>query len=342
MLSEVKNVSLEAVSAVVSKNRVPLEKRLEGLVPEKRIARTKKTVGFEALSIAEENICSSDLCFAAAEKIFAETNISRQEIGAIIFISQTADYFLPSTAHILHDKLKLSRDAAAFDINLGCSGFVYGLFVASSLIRNLSGKILLLCGDTVTRDIFFEDTSCLSVFGDAGTAAIISETEGQNIFFNLQTFGDLSDAIIMPRGASRQPYVVKNNSLNLQENFVTMDGAKVADFSTKFVPQNLTDLMNFAKINPLEVGNFFMHQANKMILQDIALLLDLPAEKFPFKSAQIGNTSSASIPVTLTEMKRTGENFNALSVLSGFGVGMSIASAVIDLKNLICLPTGEI
>jgi len=342
MLVEIKNVALEIVGAVVSKNRVPIEERLGNLIPEKRISRLKKQVGFEAFSIVEKNICTSDLCFAAAEKIFAEKNISRQEIGAIIFVSQSPDYFFPSTAHILQNKLQLPRNVAAFDVGLGCSGFVYGLYIASSILQNLPAeKILLLCGDTATRSVFFDDISGLSVFGDAGTAAIISKAEGEKIFFNLQSFGELSDGIILRRGAYRNPLIVENNALNVRENFAVMDGAKVLDFSIKYVPQNLSELMNFAKINPAEVGNFFLHQANKMILQDIAFNLNLPVEKFPFKSEKIGNTSSASIPVTLSEMKHRAENFNTLSVMSGFGVGMSIASAVIDLKKLICLPTEE-
>ena len=343
MLVEIKNVALEVVGAFVSKNRVPIEKRLGDLIPEKRISRLKKQVGFEAFSIVDRKICTSDLCFAATEKIFAEKNISKQKIGAIIFVSQTPDYFFPSTAHLLQDRLKLDKNVLAFDVGLGCSGFVYGLYIASSLLQNLSAeKILLLCGDTATKNVFEDDISGLSVFGDAGTAAIISKAEGEKIFFNLQTFGELADGIIMERGAYRNSAVVENNSLNVRENFAVMDGAKVLDFSIKYVPPNLSELMTFAKINPAEVGNFFMHQANKMILQDIALNLDLPAEKFPFKSERIGNTSSASIPVTLAEMARRGENFKTLSVMSGFGVGMSVASAVLDLRNLICFPTEEL
>ena len=341
MLTTAKNISLDYISAFVSKNRVTIEKQLGNLIPEKRISRLKKQVGFEAFSITDKNTCSSDLCFAAAEKIFSETKISREEISAIIFVSQTPDYFLPSTAHILQNRLRLSRNAIAFDVGLGCSGFVYGLYIASSLLQNIFGKILLLCGDTITKTISQEDISGLSVFGDAGTAAIISKAEGEKIFFNLQSFGELADGIILRRGAYRNSAVVENNSLNVRENFAVMDGAKVLDFSIKYVPPNLSELMNFAKINPAEVGNFFMHQANKMILQDIAFNLDLPVEKFPFKSEKIGNTSSASIPVTLAEMERRGENFKTLSVMSGFGVGMSIASAVIDLRSLICLPTEE-
>ena len=342
MLLKVENVALEVVGAYVSKNRVSIEERLKNIVTDKKISRLKKGTGFEAFSIADEKICTSDLCAAAAEKLFAETEIKRQDIRAIIFITQTPDYVLPSTSHILHHRLNLNHDCAAFDINLGCSGFVYGLYVAASLVQNLDGKILLLCGDTTTRNFFEEDISCLSVFGDAGTAAIVSKNFGQKIFFNLQTFGELAETIFMPRGAYRNPYIVENNSINVRENFAVMDGAKVLDFSTKFVPQNLIDLMKFAQVKISDIGGFFLHQANKLILQDIAIKLNVAEEKVPFKSARIGNTSSASIPVIFSEMARLNEPINFLSVLSGFGVGMSIASAVVDLKNLICLPTGEI
>lgn len=342
MLFTVENAALDVVAAYVSKNRVTIDERLENLVVDKKISRLVKKTGFEAFSIADENICASDYCAAAAEKIFANTEIKKSEIRAIIFVSQTPDFFLPSTSHVLHHRLNLPRDAVSFDVNLGCSGFVYGLYVAASLVQNLDGKILLLCGDTVTRNIFADDISCLSVFGDAGTAAIISKRQGQKIFCNIQTYGELKDAIIMQRGAYRNKFVVDNNSLNVRENFVTMDGAAVMDFSTKFVPKNLSDLMNFAQVDESRIGGFFLHQANRLMLENIASQLQIPFEKVSFKSARIGNTSSASIPVTLCEMARLGEPINFLAVLSGFGVGMSLASAVVDLTNLICLPTEEL
>ena len=342
MILTVENAALEVVSAYVSKNRVPIEQRLKNLVVDKKISRLVKKTGFEAFSIADEKICSSDFCAASAEKIFNETEIKRSDIRAIIFVTQTPDYFLPSTAHVLHNRLNLPRDSAAFDINLGCSGFVYGIYVAANLAQSLDGKILLLCGDTVTRNIFEDDISCLSVFGDAGTAAIIGKSQGAKIFFNIETYGEFADAIIMQRGAYRNKLTVENNSLNVRENFVTMDGAQVMDFSTKLVPKNLSDLMSFANIDSSQVGNFFLHQANRLMLENIASQLQIPIEKVPFKSARIGNTSSATIPVTMCEMTRLNENVKFLSVLSGFGVGMSIASAVVDLRNLICLPTEEI
>lgn len=338
----IENAALEVVSAYVSKNRVPVEEQLKNLVTDKKISRLKKGTGFEAFSIADEKICTSDFCVASAEKIFNETSIKREEIKGLIFITQTPDYFFPSTSHVIHKRLNLPHDIVTFDINLGCSGFVYGLYVAASLVQNLDGKILLLCGDTTSRNIFQDDISSLSVFGDAGAAAIISKRSGQKIFFNLQTFGEYAEVISRPRGAYRESFVVENNSLNVRENFLYMDGAKIIEFSTRMLPKNLVDLMNYAKIDLSTIGGFFLHQANLLILQNVAKHFNLPEEKVPFKSATIGNTSSASIPVTLCEMKRLCEPINFLSLLSGFGIGMSIASAIIDLKNLVCLPTGEI
>ena len=336
MLLKIEGAALEIVSAVVSKNRVPIEARLSGLIPENRISRLKKRVGFEAFSIAEKNLCSSDFCASAAEKIFTETNIERQEIRAIIFVTQTADYFFPATSHLLQERLNLPRDIAAFDVNLGCSGFVYGLYIAASLAQNLpDGKILLLCGETPTRNIFDDDISGLSVFGDGGAAAVISKNINQKIYFNLQTFGELANGIIMPRGAYRNPLT----ELNVRENFAVMDGGRVTDFSTKYVPPNLRDLIKFSGVN---ADLFLMHQANRLILEALSEELNLPAANLPFRAEKIGNTSSASIPITLAEMARRGEFFRKSAVLCGFGVGMSIASAAVDLRNLICLPTGEI
>ena len=338
----VENVALEVVAAYVSKNRVTIEERLKNITTEKKISRLKKSTGFEAFSISDQKTCSSDYCAAAAEKLFVETSVKREEIAAVIFVTQTPDYIMPATSHILHNRLGLKRDCAAFDINLGCSGFVYGVYIAASLAQNLNGKVLLLCGDTITKNVFEEDISGLSIFGDAGSAAIVSKHNGQKMFFNIQTYGELADSIIMRRGAYRNPLIVENNSLNLKENFASMDGTEVMKFSTTYVPDNLIDLMNFAKVELPEIGGVILHQANLMIIRDIAARLNLTLEKVPLKSARIGNTSCASIPVTLCEMKRLGENVNFLAALSGFGVGMSLASAIVDLKNLICLPTGEI
>lgn len=339
----VPNVKLETLSAIIAGNCVPIEERLKGIVSAKKITRLKQSIGFEAFSVADENTCTSDFCVVAAEKIFESVNISRQEIGALIFVTQTPDYVLPATSYILQQRLNLPREIATFDVGLGCSGFVYGLYIGASLLQNLpSDKVLLLCGDTDTKNIFHDDVNGLSIFGDAGTAAVISKSNGQQMYFNLQTFGEFADSIIMRRGAYRNPLIVNRNTLNLRENFGEMDGAAVLDFSIKYVPPNITALMSFAGVDASKVEMFYMHQANEMVLKNLAMLLGVPEEKIPFRSARIGNTSSASIPVAMAEMCRRGESVTGLSVLSGFGVGMSIASAVIDLTDLTCLEIGEL
>ena len=341
MLLQIDNIGLDAVAAVVSSKRVAIEERLSGLVEADNLERTKAITGFERFSVAAEGICASDFCAAAAKKLFE--SIDRQTIRAVLFVSQTPDYILPSTAHVLHDRLKLPRDSAAFDVSMGCSGFTYGLYIAASMLGNLpDGKILLLCGDTLTGNMFREDTSCQAIFGDGGSAAIVSKREGQRMFFNLQTFGEHADVIIQPRGGARASLLVENNSLDLRENFATMNGVAVMRFTTRFVPPNLLDLMTFAALEPSTVELFLMHQANRLIVETIAARLALPKEKFPFRAESIGNTSSTSIPLILSEMRRLNEPTKFLSVMSGFGVGMSIASAVVDLYNTIILPTGEL
>ena len=343
MLTVVENAKIESLCAVVSSKNITVEKRLENLIDSKKISRLKKITGFDSFSVAEEEICASDFCVRAAEILFDSEQVRRDEIRALIFVTQTADYFMPSTACTLQKRLNLPNDIAAFDLSLGCSGFVYGLYVASSMLQNLTdGKILLLCGDTSTRNICHDDTSCLSIFGDAGVAAVISKSAGKKIFFNLQTFGELSETIIIRRGAYRNQHLVENNSLDVRENFVFMNGLEVVNFSSKYVPQNIADLIHFAKADISEIGAFLLHQANKSIVESIAAKLQIPSAKVPFRASNIGNTSSASIPLILSEMKRLNEQTNFLSLISGFGVGMSIASAVIDFSDLLCLPTEKL
>ena len=334
MLLAVENVCIETICAATSKNLVPIEERLKNLADAKKISRVKKSTGFESFSVVDEKICASDLCTLAAEKIFSETEINRADIRAVIFVSQMADYFLPSTAHVLQARLNLPREIAAFDVGLGCSGFVYGLYIAASMIQTLpEGKILLLCGDTATRKVFAGDISAMSIFGDGGAAAVVSKCKGQKIFFNIQSFGELYENIIIRRGAFRNYLLVENNSLDVAENFVAMDGVEVMKFSAQFVPPNLKDLLNFAAVKISDVDKIFLHQANKLIVENIMLQLKLTPEKVPFTAKKFGNTSSASIPLSISEVQGGG-----LSLLSGFGVGMSIASALVDLSKLNCLP----
>ncbi len=346
MLNSFEGIELEALSTVVSKTRVPVEIRCKNLIDEKKAKRLMKSTGFHKLSIADHAYCTSDLCVAASKALLKDC-VLPQEIGAIIFITQTADYFSPSSAYLIQDQLGLDHDTLVFDINLGCSGFVYGLYVAASLLSNMDRKILVCCGDTSSRTAYPLDTSMLSIAGDAGAAAIVGKKSGtpeKKMFFHIKSYGEKAKCIYMPRGAYRAQKLMENNMLTMDpDNYGVMHGTEVTDFTLDYVPPNITDLLAYAAMNTDEIDIAFLHQANRLMVTSIGDALSLPSDKVPFVTENIGNVSSASIPVCFTEMKKHGVwgNFKKI-LLSGFGIGMSIASVVLKDNEVKVLETMEI
>ena len=347
MIGCVENVKLEAISTTVSKNRVPVEERCVSLISAKQAKRLIKGTGFEKLSIVPDGICTSDLCFNSAEQLFEKFGYDRSSIGACIFLTQTADYLSPATAYYLQERLGLPKDITAFDVNLGCSGFVYGIYLASMILNlNPDRKVLFLCGDTASRNAYPNDTSMLPIAGDAGTAAVFGKcSDGRKIFYNINSDGSKADCLIVERGGYRK-YKITDEFGNLKpiaENYASMDGMAVMDFSLKDTPDNINALLDYAKIKPADLDTAFFHQANKIIVESLADKLKIDRSKVPFNSGEIGNTSSASIPVCMTELKKTADfkNYHT-TLLSGFGVGMSIASMIMDLNDVNVLETLEI
>ena len=344
MIGRLSRVGIEAVGAVVSKNRVSVEERCKDLLPAKKASRLAKGTGIYNLSIAEPEVCTSDLCFQAAESLFAN-GWNRNDIGAVIFITQTADYLTPATSYYLQERLRLPKDIIAYDVNLGCSGFVYGIFQAASMLAFLEGrKVLLMVGDTSSRNAFPQDTGLLSIAGDAGAAAIIGRSETSEAVFHIESFGERADMLLVKRGGYRDLRLTENGQLtDTIENYCHMDGLGVMAFSLEDVPKNIECLFDYAALGAEEVELALVHQANSMIVSSLADKLGIPREKMPFRSEDIGNTSSASIPVLMSEMQRRGEfKPSGKVLLSGFGVGMSVASAIVDLSHTKVLETGEL
>ncbi len=346
MINAFDGVALEALAVTVSANRVPVAVRCKDVIDEKKAKRLVRSTGIAKLSIVDEQYCTSDLCVAAAEALI-ESGVQREEIGAIIFITQTPDYFSPASAYIIQNKLGLNREALVFDINLGCSGFVYGLYVAASLLSNMDKKVLVCCGDTSSRTAYPLDTSMLSIAGDAGAAAVVSKGNNvlaQRMCFHIESFGERAKTLYMPRGAYRLPKLMKEGNLTTDPgNYGVMNGTEVMDFSLNFVPDNIRKLLEYADIDSKSLNYALLHQANQLMVVSLANELGLPFEKVPFVAGDIGNVSSASIPVCFTEMKRQdkwGEHERIL--LSGFGIGMSIASVVLENNEPMILETMEI
>ncbi len=303
----------------------------------------EKTTGIKERRVASEEFTCSDLCYRAAESLLTDLNLNREDIDVIIFVSQSPDYFLPATAIVLQERLGLSKNCIAFDINLGCSGYVYGLSVITSLLKNGLRKGLLLAGDKSTISTSFNDKSTYPLFGDAGSATLLSvSVNSKKMFFDLHSDGSGKDAILIEYGHSRFPY---NSFLDEEReyepgvvrsrNHLALDGMKVFNFALKEVAKSIAECLSFADVKQEDVDYFVLHQANKLINDSVRKKMKLTDDKFPMSIEYYGNTSSASIPLTIcVALQEKIENKELTMILSGFGVGLSWANVLLEIGPL--------
>ncbi len=337
----VENVELVGVSIAVPKRIV--ENRDNKNFSEEEIEKFIETTGVERYRYGHH--CTSDLCFEAAEKLISELGWDKSEIELLIFVSQTFDYILPNTAPILQDRLGLPKTCISFDMTLGCSGYVYGLSAISSLLN--SGKIkkgLLLCGDTPSKIVNPKDKTSAMLFGDAGSATAIQyKNQAKGMNFNLFSDGSGYKAIMIPDGGYRNPLSESSFFENTYEDKVIrnncnlfLDGMDVFSFGITRPPLAVKELLSNSNISSDEINYFIFHQANLMMNEMIRKKVKITSEKVPYSLRNFGNTSSASIPMTMvSEIKnelRTRQN-NLL--LCGFGVGLSWGCCLINTSNLI-------
>lgn len=330
------NIQLKGIAASVPKNVIS-NNDLQGFEKED-LQKLITTIGIENRRVSLNSQTASDLCVAAAEKLIKDLKWNKAEIEVLFFVSQTPDYQLPGTSTHLQERLGLPKSCVTFDINQGCAGYVYGLslisgFMSSSKLK----KGLLLVGDTITKLISENDKSLLPIFSDCGTAsAIVYNDESSNpIHFNISTEGKDYEAIIVTQGGSRNP---QSHSKQL-----TMKGLDVFNFSIQKVVPNVEGLLHESQTAIETIDAFVFHQANQLILESISKKLNIPKVKVPSSLKNFGNTSSATIPLTIvTNLNNQNKIKDSKIVLSGFGVGLSLASAIIDFKNVICSDLIEI
>lgn len=343
------NIKLSGLSACVPKHTE--DNKNFSLISEEDRETFINTVGIRYRKIAADGVTASDLCFTAAEKLLNDLKWNREEIKVLVFITQTPDYLIPNTSSLLQEKLKLSKNCLAFDVNLGCSGYVYGLSIVSSLLQNMpGGKALLLVGDISTRTISMKDKSTAPLFSDAGTATALEFSANPQIHFNLQTDGKEFDDIIISDGGYRNP--VSENSFieaeyekgivrnNLQ---MKLDGAKIFNFALREIAPNINTLLTEKQIDKSSVDYFVFHQANKLMIESVRKKLKVEPEKVPYSLYDFGNTSSATVPLTMLVKLReelVSQKLNLL--LSGFGVGLSWGSCYLETEKIICSELIEI
>ncbi|MCQ2241392.1 ketoacyl-ACP synthase III [Treponema sp.] len=335
------NARIVGVSCVIPKKSKSLydEPNLyEG--NQKKIKRVIESSGFLNRRVADANVTTSDLCFKAAEDLLSNLQINKSEIDALLFISYTPDYLMPATSYVLHNRLGLSENCICMDIPQACSGYEIGLYQAGNLINNGCNNVLLLVGDTFSKfsDMFSNNSA--PVFGDSGTATLITKDESANPwYFNIKTDSSGYDALICKNGGFRNPVskekFYEDGSFKYESK---MDGARVFDFTMKRVKDSIIETMSFANTSENELDFLVLHQANKMIMQNIANELNFPEEKVPIGTmTEFGNQCGASIPCTFSyKLNNKLQNQNNRVLLSGFGVGLSWATCVVDLNKIYC------
>lgn len=312
------------------------------------VQRIKDTIGVDRRRVVDSSVTASDLCLHAAEKLLAELSIDRDAIDVMICVTQTPDYSQPCNAAVLHGKLGLPKSCACFDVNMGCSGYVYGLWLAGSLVeQGMLQRVLLLAGDTISKCVNPRDKTVAPLFGDAGSATLVEYREQATpSFFVLNTDGTGYDALIIPEGGFRNP--VSENSKQAAKdgegnwrrgNDLHMKGGDVFNFTLREVPKAILEVMDYARIDKEEIDQFFLHQANPYILSNIAKRIKVPIEKVPCNVAsKYGNQSSASIPGVIADTLGESKGDALRVLLSGFGVGLSWASAVLSLDPSVVFP----
>lgn len=339
MQTTLKGISIQAIATALPSDIEALSD-LEMIFGDSETARIIKTNGIDTLRKAPEEICTSDLCAAAASSFLTPEVIS--EIDGVVFVSQTPDYVMPATACTLQHRLGLSTNLLALDINHGCSGYVVGLYQAALMVASGGCRSILMCaGDVLSRHVNILDKNERMVFGDAGSATLVTRGEGA-LSFSFHTDGSGSEHLIIPAGGCRQPCSEETGMVDARsdggmrsDEDLFMNGIEVMNFSLREAPKAIDCVLKTAGWDKESVTLFGLHQANKFILDYLRKILKVKADKVPVAMAKTGNTSAASIPLMLCLEKERLMQDNMLerSVLCGFGVGLSCAAVAADFSR---------
>ncbi len=309
-----------------------------------------ESIGVTSRRIAPEGVCASDLCVSAAERLLDELGWDRDSIRAVLFVTQTPDYPAPATACTLQSRLGLSTNCAAMDINLGCSGYVYGLATAAQFVQGMAdgqengGRVLLLVGDTITHFVSPDDRATAPLFGDAGSATALEfSSAAEPIVFSLGTDGRGLNHLIVPAGGARQPRTEETGVRTPRESGnirsdedMYMNGAEVFSFALQEVPKMVRSTLAEAGWTIDEVDGVVMHQSNGIMLKHLRKRLKVGEENFVIALEGYGNASCASIPLAMThQWAQAGRSKKRKLVLAGFGLGWSWGGAAVTCENMV-------
>jgi 3-oxoacyl-[acyl-carrier-protein] synthase III len=341
-----KNKKISAIIAVVPKE----ERRFDDEYPifkltEDKARRFKKMMSLDRHRIAPPEVCSSDLCLYGLQRLLNEGALKKEEIGALVFVSQTPDYFVPPTSNVIHGRLGLSHDVVCLDINQGCAGFLLGLMQAFLLLEIAAlPKVVLLNGDTCTKQMDRCNRISYPLTGDAGSVTVIERCKAENpVYMDMKNDGSRHKALMIPAGAYRMPSTPE--TLKLKETGegmiqsleqIHMDGAAIFNFAMEDIPPQVEEILSFSGNTRDSVEYFLFHQPNAFILKQMADKMKIPLAKLPNNIVSLyGNSSSVTIPLNIAHNHPQQMMQGPHRVcLCGFGVGLAWSSMVLDLGPL--------
>lgn len=332
MIAKIKAISYYLPASVLD------NQKLNADFPEWSVDKISSKTGIYERHISDENEFTSDMAVSVAEKLFSEHGISRDDIDFILLCTQSPDYFLPTTACLVQNRLNIPTTAGSLDFNLGCSGYVYGLAIAKGLIfSNIAKNVLLITSEAYSKFIHPKDKSNRTIFGDGASATLVS-TEGfaEILDFELGTDGSGAKNLIVKNGAIRHPDLsgvdISDDFNNIKnDNHLFMNGSEIFSFTSDSIPSLVAKTLEKNKIGLEGIDLFVLHQANKFILDHLRKKIKISEDKFYIFLKNCGNTVSSTIPIALCEAKKE----NRLSgniLLCGFGVGYSWGSCIIRIN----------
>ena len=321
-----KKVLIKAISVTVPKKVYKLSNILNKKSEKNKIINSSKMLGVNQCHKSNESTTTLDLCYNSAKDVIRSLKWNSKDIDILVFVTQTPDYLMPACSNIIHHKLQLKKECVCYDINLGCSGYVYGLWNITSIMQaNKNKKGLLLVGDTISKTVKSSDKINKLLFGDSGSATALSHGINNKMYFIMGSEGKGSKNLMLKKSGFRDK--------KFNPEFY-MDGKEVFYFAVKNIPKLIKDLFTFSKTKISNISFFVFHQANKFMLNKIAENIGIADKKLLFSIKNYGNTSSASIPTTICHEK---EKINKSKIkdiiIAGFGAGFSFGAATINLSK---------
>ena len=319
--------------------KVVTNEELVKVFPEWSVDKIAQKVGISERRVADLSETSSDLAYSATEKLLAKGTVNKEDIDFILFCTQSPDYILPPSACIIQDRLGLSTKCGAFDFNLGCSGYEYGLAVAKGLLLSgIASNVLLLTGETYNRFIHPRDKGNRTIFGDGASATVISSEGFAEIGeFSLGTDGSGANHLMIKSGGARFPEKFHDLTYDeggnpISSDYLYMNGQEIFAFTLSRVPKMIKEVLAKNHLLEEEIDLFVFHQANKYMLEHLRKKLVISEDKFVNNIDKVGNTVSSTIPIALCDARDQGR-LKGNVLLAGFGVGFSWGATVLRISE---------